>query len=76
MNRKHTAEEYLEIIDRFRKLKPEIEFSSDFIVGFHGETEKDFEETIKLVEKVRYGFSKLSFLLMLSFFSICCMISS
>ncbi|MDX5495763.1 MAG: tRNA (N6-isopentenyl adenosine(37)-C2)-methylthiotransferase MiaB, partial [Wolbachia endosymbiont of Nomada marshamella] len=45
MNRKHTAEEYLEIIDRFRKLKPEIEFSSDFIVGFPGETEKDFEET-------------------------------
>ncbi len=55
MNRKHTAEEYLEIIDRFRKLKPEIEFSSDFIVGFPGETEKDFEETMKLVEKVRYA---------------------
>nr|CAH7765974.1 unnamed protein product [Callosobruchus chinensis] len=55
MNRKHTAEEYLEIIDRFRKLKPEIEFSSDFIVGFPGETEKDFEETMKLVEKVKYA---------------------
>ncbi|MDM8334886.1 tRNA (N6-isopentenyl adenosine(37)-C2)-methylthiotransferase MiaB [Wolbachia pipientis] len=55
MNRKYTAEEYLEIIDRFRKLKPEIEFSSDFIVGFPGETEKDFEETMKLVEKVKYA---------------------
>lgn len=55
MNRKHTAEEYLEIIDRLRKLKPEIEFSSDFIVGFPGETEKDFEETMKLVEKVKYA---------------------
>ncbi|NUY39727.1 tRNA (N6-isopentenyl adenosine(37)-C2)-methylthiotransferase MiaB [Wolbachia endosymbiont of Litomosoides brasiliensis] len=55
MNRKHTVEEYLEIIERFRKLKPKIEFSSDFIVGFPGETEKDFEETIKLVERVRYA---------------------
>ncbi len=55
MNRKHTAEEYFEIIDKFRNLDPEIEFSSDFIVGFPGETEKDFEETIKLVEKVKYA---------------------
>ncbi|MGL9718861.1 MAG: tRNA (N6-isopentenyl adenosine(37)-C2)-methylthiotransferase MiaB [Wolbachia sp.] len=55
MNRKHTAEEYLEIIDKLRKLKPEIEFSSDFIVGFPGETEKDFEETMELVEKVKYA---------------------
>ncbi|QCB62094.1 tRNA (N6-isopentenyl adenosine(37)-C2)-methylthiotransferase MiaB [Wolbachia endosymbiont of Brugia malayi] len=55
MNRKYTTEEYLEIIERFRKLKPKIEFSSDFIVGFPGETEKDFEGTIKLVERVRYA---------------------
>ncbi|WP_025263962.1 tRNA (N6-isopentenyl adenosine(37)-C2)-methylthiotransferase MiaB [Wolbachia endosymbiont of Onchocerca volvulus] len=55
MNRKYTVEEYLEIINRFRKLKPEIEFSSDFIIGFPGETERDFEETIKLVEKVGYA---------------------
>ncbi|WP_168464817.1 tRNA (N6-isopentenyl adenosine(37)-C2)-methylthiotransferase MiaB [Wolbachia endosymbiont of Ctenocephalides felis wCfeT] len=54
MNRKHMVEEYLEIIGKFRKLKPEIEFSSDFIVGFPGETEKDFEETMKLVEVVKY----------------------
>ncbi|MGL9681438.1 MAG: tRNA (N6-isopentenyl adenosine(37)-C2)-methylthiotransferase MiaB [Wolbachia sp.] len=55
MNRKHTAEEYLEIVDRLCKLKPEIKFSADFIVGFPGETEKDFEETMKLVKKVKYA---------------------
>ncbi|MGL9732903.1 MAG: tRNA (N6-isopentenyl adenosine(37)-C2)-methylthiotransferase MiaB [Wolbachia sp.] len=55
MNRKYTAEEYLQIIDRLCRLKSEIEFSSDFIVGFPGETEKDFEETMKLVEKVKYA---------------------
>lgn len=54
MNRKHTAEEYLEIIDKFRKINSKIEFSSDFIVGFPGETEKDFEETMELVKKVKY----------------------
>ncbi|MDD9331410.1 MAG: tRNA (N6-isopentenyl adenosine(37)-C2)-methylthiotransferase MiaB [Wolbachia sp.] len=55
MNRKHTAEEYLEIINKLRALNSEIEFSSDFIVGFPGETEKDFEETMKLAEKVKYA---------------------
>lgn len=55
MNRKYTVEEYLEITNKFRKLKPEIEFSSDFIVGFPGETERDFEETMELVERVRYA---------------------
>lgn len=55
MNRKHTAEEYLEIIDKLRRLKPEIEFSSDFIVGFPGETEQDFKDTMELVKKVKYA---------------------
>lgn len=55
MNRKHTAEEYLEIIDKLRKLRPEIEFSSDFIVGFPGETEQDFKDTMELVKKVKYA---------------------
>ncbi|WP_339045244.1 tRNA (N6-isopentenyl adenosine(37)-C2)-methylthiotransferase MiaB [Candidatus Mesenet endosymbiont of Agriotes lineatus] len=55
MNRKHTASDYLDIIDNLRKLKPNIAFSSDFIVGFPGETEKDFEETIKIVEKVGFA---------------------
>ena len=55
MNRKHEASFYLDIIERLRKLRPDIAFSSDFIVGFPGETEKEFEETMLLVEKVQYA---------------------
>lgn len=55
MNRKHTAQAYLDIIDRLRNARPDIGLSSDFIVGFPGETEKDFEETLDLVERVDYA---------------------
>ncbi|MDR0632551.1 MAG: tRNA (N6-isopentenyl adenosine(37)-C2)-methylthiotransferase MiaB [Holosporales bacterium] len=55
MNRKHTAEEYIDIIEKFREYTPHIAFASDFIVGFPGETEKNFEETLALVEKVRFA---------------------
>ncbi len=55
MNRKHTASFYLEIIEKLRKARPDIALSSDFIVGFPGETEKDFEDTLALVEQVRYA---------------------
>lgn len=55
MNRKHTADDYLRVIENFRKHRPDIEFSSDFIVGFPGETEQDFKDTMRLVEQV--GFS-------------------
>lgn len=55
MNRKHTAAEYIEIIQRFRKAQPLMEFSSDFIVGFPGETEKDFEDTLELVKSIKYA---------------------
>lgn len=55
MNRKYSADEYLKRIDMLRKYKPNMAFSSDFIVGFPGETDKDFEDTLKLVEKVRYA---------------------
>lgn len=55
MNRKHTAEHYFEIIDRLRKARPDIALSSDFIVGFPGETERDFEDTLALVEHVKYA---------------------
>ncbi|MDE3017117.1 MAG: tRNA (N6-isopentenyl adenosine(37)-C2)-methylthiotransferase MiaB [Pseudomonadota bacterium] len=55
MNRKHTAEFYLDIIARLRASRPDIAFSSDFIVGFPGETEKDFEDTLTLVEQVKYA---------------------
>ena len=43
MNRKHTIEEYLEIIKKLKKVKPDIKFSSDFIIGYPGETNEDFK---------------------------------
>lgn len=55
MNRKHEASFYLDIIDRLRASRPDIAFSSDFIVGFPGETDKEFDETMMLVEKVQYA---------------------
>ena len=45
MNRKHTIEEYLEIIEKLKKVKPNIKLSSDFIIGYPGETQDDFEKT-------------------------------
>ena len=55
MNRGHTAEHYLRIVERVRAARPDILLSGDFIVGFPEETEEDFEATIRLVEEVRYG---------------------
>ncbi|MEO1788256.1 MAG: tRNA (N6-isopentenyl adenosine(37)-C2)-methylthiotransferase MiaB [Pseudomonadota bacterium] len=55
MNRKHTAESYLHVIDRLRAARPDILLSGDFIVGFPGETEADFADTMALVEAVGYG---------------------
>ena len=52
MNRKHTREEYLSIIRKLIKVRPNIKFSSDFIVGYPGETEKDFYDTISLIKKL------------------------
>ena len=57
MNRQYTREGYLNIIDRFRQIKPDIAISSDFIVGFPGETDSDFQETMDLVNKVGYASS-------------------
>jgi tRNA-2-methylthio-N6-dimethylallyladenosine synthase len=54
MNRGYTRKRYLEIVARLRQVCPEIRLSSDIIVGFPGETEADFVETISLLEKVRY----------------------
>ena len=50
MNRKYTAKNYLKVIDKIRKRVPDIAISSDFIVGFPGETKKDFNETIRLIK--------------------------
>ena len=54
MNRRYTSEKYLSLIKRARELMPDIELTSDIIVGFPGETYKDFEDTLRLVEKVGY----------------------
>ena len=54
MNRKHTAQSYLDILGRVRDIRPDIALSSDFIVGFPGETDDDFEATMELVRKVGY----------------------
>lgn len=55
MNRGHTAVSYLNKLAKFRDVCPAISFSSDFIVGFPGETDREFEDTVKLAEKVQYS---------------------
>jgi len=54
MNRKHSIEEYFEIIVNLKKARPNIKFSSDFIVGYPGETEDDFMQTLDLIEKIEF----------------------
>ena len=55
MNRSHTADSYLRLLERFRSARPDIALSGDFIVGFPGETEAEFEETLELVDAVGYA---------------------
>jgi len=54
MNRKHTIKEYLNTFDKLKKINPNIEFSSDFIIGYPGEEEKDFEETFDLIKRIKF----------------------
>ena len=54
MNRKYTKEKYLSIVEKIRKNSPNIEFSSDFIIGYPGESDKDFNDTIDLIKKVKF----------------------
>ena len=54
MNRKHTVEQYLEIYDKLIKINKEIKFSSDFIVGYPGEKDQDFNDTIRLIKKIEF----------------------
>lgn len=55
MNRKHTGESYVRLIARIRAARPDLLLSGDFIVGFPGETDQDFEDTMQLVRDVHYG---------------------
>ena len=54
MNRKHTVKQYLDVVEKLKSSRPDIALSSDFIVGFPGETDKDFEETMSFVEEVKF----------------------
>ena len=54
MNRKHSINEYLEIIKKLKKIKPNVELSSDFIIGYPGETQDDFEKTLTLMRRVKF----------------------
>ncbi|ANF56006.1 tRNA (N6-isopentenyl adenosine(37)-C2)-methylthiotransferase MiaB [Brevundimonas naejangsanensis] len=61
MNRKHGRQKYLDLIDRIRAARPDMALSGDFIVGFPGETDRDFEDTMDLVRRVNYA-SAFSFM--------------
>jgi tRNA-2-methylthio-N6-dimethylallyladenosine synthase len=54
MNRKHTIKDYLHIFEKLKNINSKIEFSSDFIIGYPGEKEEDFENTLSLIEKVNF----------------------
>ena len=54
MNRKHTIEEYLKVYEKLKKINSNIEFSSDFIIGYPEENDDDFMHTIKLIKKIRF----------------------
>jgi len=54
MNRKHTIKDYLNIFDKLKKINSNIEFSSDFIIGYPSEEEKDFEETLNFIKKIKF----------------------
>ena len=60
MNRRHTVEGYLQLVEEIKKEVPEMEFGTDIIVGFPGETEKDFEKTVNLFKKVKYKVAFIS----------------
>ncbi|WP_323689975.1 tRNA (N6-isopentenyl adenosine(37)-C2)-methylthiotransferase MiaB [Rhizobium sp. AN64] len=55
MNRRHTGEEYIQLIEKIRAARPDIAMSGDFIVGFPGETDRDFEDTMAIIEQVKYA---------------------
>ena len=54
MNRKHTVDEYLRIFDKLKEINSNIEFSSDFIIGYPGEEDKDFKDTLNLIKRIKF----------------------
>ena len=54
MNRKHTISEYLQIFGKLKEINPKIKFSSDFIIGYPGENEEDFQNTLNLIKKIKF----------------------
>tara|TARA_B100002052_G_C15677512_1_gene504562 strand:- start:298 stop:810 length:513 start_codon:yes stop_codon:yes gene_type:complete len=54
MNRKHNIKEYLKIFEKLKQINPYIEFSSDFIIGYPGENDQDFKDTIDLIKKINF----------------------
>ena len=54
MNRKHTIKTYLKVFNKLKKINPEVQFSSDFIMAYPGENENDFKDTLKLIEEVKF----------------------
>ena len=64
MNRKHLISDYLKVYERLKEINSEIEFSSDFIVGYPGESENDFNDTLNLVEKIKFINSFLLYLVL------------
>jgi tRNA-2-methylthio-N6-dimethylallyladenosine synthase len=55
MNRKHSTVEYLDLVDRIRTARPDIALSTDIIVGFPGETDRDFEDTLRVLDRIRFA---------------------
>ena len=54
MNRKHSVEDYLNLVNKLKRSNPSIKFSSDFIIGYPGETDKDFNDTLKILKEVEF----------------------
>ena len=54
MNRKHTIEQYIEIYNNLKKINSQVEISSDFIISYPGETNKDFLDTLDLIDKIKF----------------------
>lgn len=60
MNRRHTVEDFISLVSRLKKTKPNVEIGTDFIVGFPGETEEQFNDTVELVKKVKFAVAFIS----------------